>query len=382
LRTTAFTLTFAVAGFVSVNGAAGQTAPPAHRSGPTAFVYVSDPGGANQPPQSIWGYAVAQDGSLSPIPGSPFSSQEVAPFAFSGPYLFTDAGGTSILTYAVAPNGSIAQVNGTNASNNPPGGGGPTSLFVDTTGTTLYDLFYSSPHAYQAFAVQRRGTLNFVNDVATPSLSDGALSFTANDVYGYASGCYQGTPDINGYTRARTGALSLTWSPATPPLPAVANPPGVYCPTGAAAWGSQHVVIAMQTTDDITPTGPYQLAVYTVNQNGSLTTTNTAASMPVANVGTVNDYQFDPTHTWLAVGGTTGIEIFAFQNGVLTPAGSYSMSGGAYEVRWDDAGHLMTFGTNPGDLYVFNVAKGVPTVGPGSPVSLQPYGYLGVKPVD
>ncbi|MGC2635933.1 MAG: hypothetical protein WA294_02065 [Acidobacteriaceae bacterium] len=134
------------------------------------------------------------------------------------------------------------------------------------------------------------------------------------------------------------------------------------------------------------PVGPNQLVVYTINaKDASLSTTNTAANAANANVGQyVSAYAFDRTGRRLAVGGSSGIAIFSFRSGVLHQTGGYSISVGAQQLGWDNAGHLVVYANtygSPADLYVFNVKYGVPTVAPGSPVAAQTGGYLAVKPL-
>jgi len=102
----------------------------------------------------------------------------------------------------------------------------------------------------------------------------------------------------------------------------------------------------------------------------------------------VNDYRFDPTQTWLAVGGSTGVQIFHWANGKLTSTSTVPIPAakGAFRVRWDAAGHLFVLNTNSdtgSTLYVLNVVNGVATPAPGSPqfIPNQTGSGLAVKPL-
>ena len=101
---------------------------------PVAYVYVSNSN------QNVYAFAAAPDGKLTPVPGSPFRVSFVAGMAVNAKYLFlTDE--VYIYTFSVAPDGSIEQVASINAQQFNDGGcGGPEPLFIDRTGTTLYDV--------------------------------------------------------------------------------------------------------------------------------------------------------------------------------------------------------------------------------------------------
>lgn len=357
----------------------------AEGSGATAYLYVTTQNPSTPNSSQIQAYSVASNGSLSPVPGSPYSIPQPGTLGVAGSDLFyLNEGAGTIQAYTIGSDGSLTQSAATMPRQYPAGTSseGPVGLSFDTTGQSLYPLYLIND-AYQSFAIGSGGALSFLGyTYGSSPESDTDLSFTTNDRYAYDSSCFRGTPNIAGYTRSSNGLLTKTYEPAPPPQPAHAS--GVYCPYGAAVAGDSYVVIAETPTNDITSTGPTQLVVYNINSNdGSLSTTNTSSSATMANTD-VRVYRFDPTQKYLAVGGTDGVHIFGFANGVLTAVGTFPIKGGVASLRWDDSGHLFVIGPGIGEsgtgyLYVFNMVAGVPTPAPGSPVTVGVNGFLAVK---
>ena len=349
----------------------------------TAYLYLSSQSITSTTSQ-ILGYAVAPDGSLTPVPGSPYSQPQSGTLGMAGSTLFSVQGANYVSTYSVATNGSLTPGPATNVANSPSGTGseGPVLLSFDNASKTLYDLFVNNDE-YQSFSIGSGNSLNFLGFTSGSSAeSDTQLSFTANDQYAYDSSCYRSRPKIAGYTRSATGLLT-NLDLATPPLPGTT---GEYCPNGAAAWGNTYVVVAEAPATFLQITGPYQLVVYSIDSaNGSLTTTDTALSAVLANAGdTVLDYRFNPSQDTLAVAGTGGITLFSFKNGALLQTSTFPIPEGASQLAWDDAGHLFAIGGQfgqPGYLYVFNVANGAAKPTPASPLVTPAAGYLTVQRV-
>jgi WD40 repeat protein len=384
-RTSAFTLITLAAGWGSISGAQA-TSNVTRSPDPVGYAYVTEENASNTGAQTE-GYAIGSDGSLSALAGSPYNAATVGDNAVSGNYLFlSDDLNGSVVTYSIASGGALTQVTTTNVGAYPLGTAseGPFTLSFDTTGKSVYPL-WAENDVYQAFNVdEKNGSLNYVDYATAAGESSSGLAFTGNDKYAYESGCYHGTPTIEGYTRASNGGLTLTWNPELPPQPSGAQ--YSYCPGGAATSGDDYVVIAEQQNDEMAAVGPFQMVVFKVDpSNGSLTTSNTADTAVQTSIGAANSYVFDPTGNWLAVGGPSGVEVFSFSNGKLKETGTYFITSGVSQVAWDHDGHLVVYAVGSGAqglLYVFNVAKGVPTVASGSPVTTeQAYGSLAVKPL-
>src|ERR1700723_3415635 len=377
LRTSAFTLIGGAAAFATLTYAAvtPDNATDEAAASPTAYVYVNESNPAGTVTQTE-GFAVAANGALSSLPGSPYSAVTEGSIGVSGNYLFlSDGSNGSVVTYAIGSDGALTQQTSTNVGAYPVGTGseGPLTLSFDRTGRSLYDL-YAENDAYQAFNIKSNGGLSYMDYATAQGESSSGLSFTANDKFAYESGCYHGSPTIDGYTRGPKGALTLTYDPELPPQPSGAQ--YSYCPWGSAVSGNGYLVVAEIQDNDMAHFGPTQMVTFEINPtDGSLSTKDTVKSAPDANVGNdVSDYAFDATGSWLAVGGLKGITIFSFTNGVLKQTGSYAFSEAVAQLAWDSTGHLVVYTSAygmPQNLYVLNISGGKPKLAPGSPVALQ-----------
>ncbi len=401
LCTSAFTLLtlLAVCGFAAGPRIAGDpggssvgAAPGGSSSANTAYVYVSTPSVAGSAGNFIQGWSVAADGALTAVPGSPVNTPaQISVIVADGRYLFGDLnnnGTNSIGAWSIAPDGALSLATTTPAhpfdSSLYTYSSGTTTDFTDRYGVTLYD------HG-NAYAILPNGSLNWVasivdNSLSPPGYVDDEISFTANDRFGYTSDCTFGDQNFYGFTRASSGALTYFNPNANVPT-LTPNPEGTsYCPTYAAAIAApdrRHVVFSLQVgTDPSSYTGVNQLAVYSFNpENGDLSTTNTSATMPTSTVGQATDYRFDPSGRWLAIAGSSGLEIFRYANGVLSGGTTLISNDGPSQIVWDGAGHLFAIGQDSGNLYVFDVVNGVATPAPGSPYTVPIYSYLTVQPV-
>lgn len=354
----------------------------------TAYLYV-DTNIANSTTTKIYSWSVMADGTLVPVSGSPFGGNGATYLGIAQNFVF----GVNVSGSTLGVNSWNIQSNGTltmgPTSSTPPQGTateGPLTLSFDLSQKDLY-ANYSNNGTYQAYSIGSTGSLSFINYVPVDE-SSSWLSFTTNNAYAVESDCYHGGPAIYVFRRNADGALSNPTNPPFQPPQPVGTASGVtYCPWGAAALGTSNVIIAEQPTMTISPAGPYQMVNFTIGSDGSLSTTDTASTAPTVTVGVVRSYYFDPTQTWLAVGGDNGIQIFHWANGKLSSSGTFSIPNGVNQLRWDNAGHLFvissTSSTPSTSVYVFNVVNGVPTPAPGSPLPLpNQYGNgLAVKPL-
>jgi hypothetical protein len=365
----------------------GQQGQPA--SAGSAFVYVSSPEVAGEGTNEIEGWSVARDGSLTPVPGSPYATpEEIALITSSPRFLFGDMlsdGNQSIGSWAIAPNGALtlATTTAAHAGPNPIDiyNDGTTSDFTDRSGTTLYDTA-------QAYAIQPNGGLNWIGYIGVGNgyyVSD-ELSLTGNDRFAYTSDCQYGNQDFWAFTRSPNGALTYFNPNANVPV-LNPNPEGTeYCPTyGAAvpAPDNRHVIFSLQVGNSPESyNGVNQLAVYTIDPaNGQLSTSNTTAAMPQTTVGQATDSKFDPTGHWLAIAGPSGLELFGYNNGVLSGGNTILSTDSPSQIGWDYAGHLFAISQDSGSLYVFDVANDAATQAPGSPYTVPLYSYLAVHPM-
>jgi len=334
---------------------------------PVAYVYVSSSPTSGK--FQINAYAASLTGALSSVSGSPFPSP-VFYLALNGKWLF-GTNGINIDSYLIAWNGSLKLVDTYTAGNS---GGGPANVFLDHSGNSLYDGFINmngtGNNGYQAYSInQTTGKISFMNNIAGGPDIGSVLSFVSNNAFAYSSSCYHFAPVIFGVKRGSNGSLTELGSGFPFPTPPSGDS---YCPYLAVADPAGHLAIAVQPYSGYgSVAGPYQLASYTVNSSGGLTTSSTYKNMPSVAVGNVNDYWMSPTGKFLAVGGSAGLQVFHF-NGAnpITKYTGLLTANPIDQMFWDNANHLYALSRTAGKLYVFTVTSTSVTQAPGSPHSI------------
>jgi hypothetical protein len=361
---------------------------------PVAYVYVSNTYGGtlNQPLNQIIAYAVAANGSLMPVAGSPFAA-DVTAMAVNGKYLFANSiDAKSIESFRMGGNGALTHLqtldtqSGAGASGCP----GLLKMNLDHTGSTLYELELtgglcedSTFHAYNIDKTS--GKLHDVGSSTPETAFFGAANFIASNQFAYGSNCpYYRTgniPYIFGFKRNPGGDLSVVLQGSAPPL----QFPNLYCPGASATDATNHVVISMQAIDFNNPyitLGPPRLAVYTADVSGNLTTPSTAANMTSTDTGDVVDLRFSPGGTRLAVAGAqSGVELFHFF-GTSHPMQYITRllpGEPIVQVLWDNASHLYIL-TGYGQLFVYQVNAHSVTNAPGSPYLMANPNHMIVQP--
>ena len=363
----------------------GSVSPAA--SSPIAYVYVSSASATNK--HQIHAFAAAPNGKLTRVAGSPFS-QDVQYLAANGTHLFgTD--GTTIYSYAIAANGALHQVALIDAQGfNQSDCGGPIGLFLDRSGAALYDIdIYSdcANNAYQFFGDGgSTGGLSYRGTTAASSPEFIApLSFTGNNRFAYGSSCYHFGAMIYGFARGSDGALTLL--NMNPPMPA-AQAGDFYCTYLAAADSANHFAIPVQPLSGYSwqPVGPFQLATYTADSSGNLSTNSTYANMPATAVTNatgnyLTDISASPTGKLLAVAGNGGLQVFHF-NGAnpITHYTGLLSTDEIDHVFWDHDNHLYAISQSAGKLFVFTVTPTHYKQAPGSPQAITSPQNIAVSP--
>jgi hypothetical protein len=357
------------------NFAASQTSQSISVGSTAAYVYVSsNPSGTKN---EINAYSAAPDGKLTLVTGSPFSAASGygASLAVTAKYLFS-ANEVDINSYSIASDGALRQAGTIDAQGfNQSDCGGPVSLFLDRSGATLYDEdIYSdcANNAYQFFDTSTlQGKLSYLGTTArtTPEF-EVPLSFLGDNKYAYGASCYHWYQEIFGFVRNSDGALtSLAINPAMP----AAQDGSFYCPYLASTDSSNHVAVPVQPLNNslFQPDGAYQLAVYTADISGNLSTKSTYSNMPKVAVGTVSSISISPSGKLLAIAGTAGVQVFHF-NGA-SPITHYTgvlNSDNINQVSWDNDNHLYAVSPASGKLFVFTVTATNCTEAPGSPYTI------------
>jgi hypothetical protein len=152
----------------------------------------------------------------------------------------------------------------------------------------------------------------------------------------------------------------------------------IYCPYLTATDSTNHVAVAVQPIDNssLQPVGPYQLATYTADSSGNLTTTSTYSNMPTTSVTNTSDasltyLSMSPSGELLAVAGTGGLQIFHF-NGAnpITPYTGPLTTDQVDKMFWDKDNHLYAISQSAGKLYVFTITSTVNSQASGSPYNV------------
>jgi hypothetical protein len=329
---------------------------------PVAYVYVSS--APTSSTGQIHAYSAASNGALTPIAGSPFP-YDVNYMAVNGAWLFGVANvDTDIDSFSIASNGALT-VKDTYKVTNP--GTGVISVYLDHTGSTLYADYYTTNNDYLSFSInQSNGRLTKIGDLAGGPPNNTPVSFIGNNVYAYSSSCYHFGQEIIGVKRNTDGTLSyLNYNF---PFPAEKSG-GFYCPWKAAADPTNHLAIAMEPLNsNWGQDGLWQLASYTADTAGNLTTKSTFSNMPTVLVGAVNDYSMSPSGKYLAVGGTAGFQIFHFNGANPITKFTGLLTGNTIDqIFWDNANHVYAISLQAGKLFVWTVTSTGVTRAPGSP---------------
>jgi hypothetical protein len=349
---------------------------------PVAWVYVSSILGTTGSSE-VYGYSAAPNGSLNALPGSPYAV-DAGRMAVNGKYLFGSMlNNADVNTYLLESDGALRYAATTDVLTPNKGCGSAGPLFLDHSGATLYNFDYlgnsCANNTYEAYGVVKStGNLSFLGDAGDTVEINGALTFVANNVYAYGSDCYHFNPTIYGFKRNSNG--SLTMLNINPPYPKASSS---WCPYLAAADPTSHLAIPMLPLYGYGSTGTtYQLAAYTADSAGNLSTTSTSATMPKVAVGSVTALNMAPSGKLLAVGGSAGLQVFHF-NGAnpITPYTGKLTTSYIDELRWDNANHLYAISQTAKKLWVFTVTPTGFSQAPGSPHTINtPLGVI-VQPL-
>jgi len=191
-------------------------------------------------------------------------------------------------------------------------------------------------------------------------------SFSGNGAYLYGTNLTIFTNNILVASQSADGSLSKS-----PIFPALHGLP--YTAANSMVIGTDpttHLAAAVQASDaDGNATGPIQLASFTINSDGNLSTTNSNAQMPQA--PSLNGAA-SPDGTLIAMfGDNGGIQVYNF-NGAdpITALGGTLATDSISQLSWDRQNHLYALSKSQ-MLYVFNLTSAGATPAPGSPHSIS-----------
>jgi hypothetical protein len=370
-------------------------------SSPVAYVYVSTSKGINL-------YDVASTGKLTLVSGAPFKTTGLM-IGSNGKYFIT-LGTDYLHSYLIGSNGAIKQQESQINTQLYTGAdcGTTAGAVLDHTGQYVYvQLGGAFPggegvcDSFQTFKISgTSGSLTFTGGTL---FDDGRFAdpgtvpaITGSDTYAYnqtgvGDSCQQ---SINAFSRESSGTLNNVTFTETDP--ATLAGPVYFIPNGSiAADPTIHFAVAVipQTPGPCGTTYSAQLASYTVNSHGDITSTNTGANMPTPDMfpGILN---MSPSGKLLAVGGdsdnagvngtpygSAGLEVFHFNGAAsITPYSAVLTKAPIDEIHWDNANHLYALSNSTGKLYVFTVTPTSITPASGSPYTIASPNGLFVVP--
>lgn len=377
---------------------------PATSSAPVAYVYV----GASK---GVYLYNSAANGSLTLVSGSPFSVAGSV-VGSNGKY-FVSLGTSYMHSYSLASNGGIkSQVSQIDTLTQSGSGCGVTAgALFDHIGQDIYAMIGNIGSegcgaSIQSYKISSAGALSFIASTAYNYYGADTLpAITGNDDFAY-NGSYVGdcTENTNVFERQGDGALQSIGVAAPDGSGATMNLPapqpgwvGFNVLPYQAADPTDHLIIPLQDIGGDgycgSPVQPVQLASYTVDSKGDLTTTDTWQTMSTPNVfPTVMN--MSPSGEFLAIGGdpnpningstapqTAGLQVYLFNgtNSIAPLSGTLTTSP-IDEIHWDNNNHLYAVSNSAGKLYVYNVTSTSVTATPGSPYSISKPNALVVVP--
>ena len=314
---------------------------------PVAYVYVGNAKGVDL-------YDAASNGQLTLVKGSPFQTSGLA--IGSNRSSFISLGTYYVHSYAVSSTGTIGdQVSTINTQDYPDDGNCGEQPFgtiglanLDHTGRNLYVLFSNdygecSAAAIQTYNISKSGDLTFDGAIATGTNAGSGLfqapTIIGTDTFAYAAGyfdCCGLPPGWSGYVRESNGEMqNLTFD-----LSGFNTDPFGYVPFYVTADPTNHLAAILSYNYGEEQYDPPQLASYTVNSQGDLSTTATAKNMPYTDVENPGVLNMSPKGNLLAVGGY-GLQVFHF-NGAdpITPYSKILTNAAINEIHWDNNNHL------------------------------------------
>jgi hypothetical protein len=351
-------------------------------SSPVANVYV-------QTKKGIEVFSASSTGKLTEVKGSPFSDSGQMG-AINSSHLVS-VGTDYLHVYPIESTGAVGkQVSEIDTQKYGGAQCGPNNggALFDHTGKYLYVQLLPPEggdgpcSAVQSYKIGSNGELTFLGDEENDSgyhgqpSAIGISTISGNDQFAYGAYSNVYASAFSAFRRESAGAMMTngSFSEVDPkPNPAGANGPGsnddFYYPELVAADPTNHLAVVVYKAFSNAPPLA-QMASYTINSNGSITSTNSWDDMPA-----LASYPGTIAMSWtgkqVAVGGT-GIEVFNFNGAApMTKGPSLSLPSRSFrQLAWDKDNHLYAIDYATGNLYVYTVTAKSITPAPGSPYTI------------
>ena len=332
---------------------------------------------------TILGYGVSSNGSLTAVPGSPYSASTAqgANIVTNGANLYAIAEDNTANLDIFSINkssGSLTLANSTSATVGDPNRADPVhgdpadALALDHTGASLYVSVGVTDlnGGVNAFAVGSGSSAQQFQFLSTGATAFPPLVFSPDNQHAYSNTCFNRSAGVFAFTRASDGTLkSLSIGPVTEPAVTGA----AFCPAALAVSAKDYLAVVWAREFMCCGSSENHVFVmtYKINGDGTLTAISgsqqqTASTTDQSSANSVAA-NFDPSGTVLALVGNGGIQTYSLNgNGMLAPAGSPQNAGVKFQnVAWDNSNHV--FATDSSQLYVFNSSSGMLSPASGSP---------------
>jgi hypothetical protein len=324
-----------------------------------AYIYIQIQG----PQGPVYGFRASSAGHLSAIPGSPFKL--AGEIVGATPTKFFTLGRTLIHSYGISSDGAIgaqlSQIAFFDYGYKPTSGQqcGTGGAVLDHTGKYIYVLFgcggydLAGDSEYQTYIIHSDGAFSFDGSTGLPECwgcGFGLPSILGNERFAYAdeSSGHESAPI--GFRRESSGTLELMqFSEKDPPLGNF----NYYTVEGPDASPNGNYVVFQVYPDG---GNPPQLASYTVDTEGNISTTNTSDSMPTTALA--DPYTtFSPSGN-LFVAYENGIEIYKFKGAAPLTLWHTLLTGkGIAQVAFDSSNHLYAMSNSDNKLFVFTMTS-------------------------
>lgn len=302
-------------------------------------------------------YEASSSGKLTLTHG--FLAEGDSLIAGTKSYIFGGSlGHSNVDSFAVKSNGSLSQVatrdvlQDTNTDQ-------VESLFLDRTGATLYIcVIENSPFTifFASYSINKKnGELTYLGKVE--SVPDTfVLTFTGDNKFAYTGTCLQSFSGILGFNRLSNGLLVLGKDGEAPK----GESGKIFCPVTGAADPTDHMAFSLMPlkAPGGKQDGTFQLGTFTVSSSGNVSTKSTYENMPTVAVGSVTSISMSPSGKLLAVGGTSGPQLFHFNGSSPITKFTGSLGTGTYDsFAWDNDNHLYAVNVTTEHVHVYTATS-------------------------
>ena len=345
----------------SGTGSGGGTTGAGPNASAQQFLYVAAG-------NSVSGWAIHQDSSLTAISGSPFAVGGAGVIADPSANFVYSVGGTSpsntaLNTNAMNSDGSLKT--SSSFSDSTLMGG----MSINPSGTALYVASISAAQGntgWKIYAIQSDGSVKFVSGLINQDAE--RLVFTSDGANAYGAYCYHLDANIEHYTVASDGTLS----PVTGQVTQIESMS--ECPNAVALTPDDKILAAPWSNSDSAGTADNRIMVYTVDPASHALSPISGAPFNASGAGM--DAAFDSSGQFLVVAQDNGVGVYQVSSGTVKEVSGSPFAAGTNfnRVMFSPSGTSVAAISNAGNqvyVFAFNSSNGALTTGPGSPISVN-----------